>query len=842
MLVYLFDKVLFLSLAGGAAILAVGLFCTLGGKWLTCRWRYYIWLLPTLLLLLPVALPAIGAPSAPAVTVQAPAVVPDVSVGTPVGGDAHIAPPSVTIPQTVEMKPETAVTPAPPVRKTVDIPLLPILWLAGIAALSLWHLIERLRFRRFARRATDPAREWEMAILDELRSDIGLHKNIALRRFHGVGSPFLCGVLRPTVYLPAVELTQAELRRVLTHELTHCRRHDLAVKRLVRAVRVLHWYNPLVWLMERQMGTWCELSCDEAVVDALGHGERQEYGLTILKLMKGERSTAPVSAYLAEKEIKNRLEVIMREKHGGWARRVLAVGLSLALCLGCTALAAEVGAQNPNQNNGFVYTTTTFTEVWCSRSDLEPRTNRPGEEHAYIPGTGAANTATGTATLVDLPGNKRFSADVTVNLRQQLYGREYFSGPTKFRVEMTKLTGVSKEAGKWSGLFTVWQDGEVLFENMTGIVSGVPSLNGESITEVFVKKWNGVWFRLSMSFGLSGDQVAQSQGAEVGAEWAVENATDVQMYCLNFEGGRLDGTELDRESSNQSTYVSAALGQASFAKTLFPVGIPSRDGTPAQIFLRLDTAKSAYTTDGTVRGLFTAEDNFNTYVGEFNGTLSGLNGKIGETVKLRSDDGKTDMTFTLGELRDIDYRWTHSEQGYGQDGLAKEIYQPLAYAGITAWPHSVSAAELPFTLSWDKSGLALKFNGGTDWRWTAELFNEAGEDWFAYGTDKYAATHEGYPMFQDAYQCRRTEADAVGNTVTLPFADDKPDHYILRFGAYSTETGASTGYYEVELSTTPSGVLILKYYVRETIENPNVPADIAVDFVKSALPEWVFEA
>ena len=41
---------------------------------------------------------------------------------------------------------------------------------------------------------------------------------------------------------------------MLTHELTHLKRRDLAFKALLLVVRAVHWYNPAAWLLARLAG------------------------------------------------------------------------------------------------------------------------------------------------------------------------------------------------------------------------------------------------------------------------------------------------------------------------------------------------------------------------------------------------------------------------------------------------------------------------------------------------------------------------------------------------------------------------------------------------------------
>ncbi len=80
-----------------------------------------------------------------------------------------------------------------------------------------------------------------------------------------ISTPFVCGLLRPKIYLP-LGLSVQESRYILAHERTHIRRRDYLVKPLFFAALAIHWFNPLVYLAFFQMSRDMELSCDEAVL------------------------------------------------------------------------------------------------------------------------------------------------------------------------------------------------------------------------------------------------------------------------------------------------------------------------------------------------------------------------------------------------------------------------------------------------------------------------------------------------------------------------------------------------------------------------------------------------
>ncbi|RJG22496.1 hypothetical protein DQX05_17780 [Paenibacillus thiaminolyticus] len=47
-------------------------------------------------------------------------------------------------------------------------------------------------------------------------------------------------------------------------------------------VSAVHWMNPFVWFMLRQMKADRELACDACVLEALGEEEAVPYGMTII--------------------------------------------------------------------------------------------------------------------------------------------------------------------------------------------------------------------------------------------------------------------------------------------------------------------------------------------------------------------------------------------------------------------------------------------------------------------------------------------------------------------------------------------------------------------------------
>ena len=99
-----------------------------------------------------------------------------------------------------------------------------------------------------------------------------------------IPSPFVAGLLRPTIYLPE-ELLEPEqkphLEHVLLHELAHVRRGDLVAAGVCKAITLLYWFHPGVWWADRRLAALREQCCDQTVARAL-QGEVAAYRRTLL--------------------------------------------------------------------------------------------------------------------------------------------------------------------------------------------------------------------------------------------------------------------------------------------------------------------------------------------------------------------------------------------------------------------------------------------------------------------------------------------------------------------------------------------------------------------------------
>lgn len=168
-----------------------------------------------------------------------------------------------------------------------------------------------------------------------------LPANVAVYEKRGLPTPFVLGVFRPKVYLPA-GMGRAELQYILLHEGIHIRRGDHVVKIVSFVALCIHWFNPLVWaaffLSSRDM----EMSCDEAVLRRLGNGVKKDYSASLLNLAAGRKVLGGMPLAFAEGDTGSRIRNVLKWRK---PRRILiCAGSAAALAAAVFLLANPMGS------------------------------------------------------------------------------------------------------------------------------------------------------------------------------------------------------------------------------------------------------------------------------------------------------------------------------------------------------------------------------------------------------------------------------------------------------------------------------------------------------------------
>lgn len=290
----------------------------------------------TMLLLLPLAalaLPALqieafSAPeAAPATAAAAPAIAPEIA-----SSYQYVPGP--------ELKPSeiAAVDPQPVATSSIwddPTPLVLLAYLGGLLMVGGRLLLGLFMLRgwtRAARPVTDP--QW-LAALDRVR---GADDRVRLLVSDVVPSPLSWGWRRPVILIDPDTLDEPEeADAILAHEMAHVARRDWVVLMLTRVVAAVFWFNPLVWLLEREVVQQAEEAADS---EAAAYVEPARYAQTLLTWaqMNGgayaANSIAPKHSALG-KRIRAVLDRRERPRGSAWTK---------IAALTCVGLAAPIAA------------------------------------------------------------------------------------------------------------------------------------------------------------------------------------------------------------------------------------------------------------------------------------------------------------------------------------------------------------------------------------------------------------------------------------------------------------------------------------------------------------------
>ena len=325
------------------------------------RWLCRLWLILTALLLLPLRLVLPGVPAA-RVTIPAAwshvqtAVMESEMPDTLTAVSGNVA---ATVQQIAGTSPADAGSGHIILSQLSLLEILAVLWLTGVATVLAWQTIAWFAWRRRAvNGAASAGADWQEAGRQAMQA-VQLRRMPPLLASNAVRGPLTAGVLRPVLLVPGKVPAPADAALMLTHELTHLRRHDLAFKLLLTVVCGLHWYNPAVWLLARRAGRDIETACDEQVVAGQGSAFRAAYSDALLHAARMGRAPALTTGFaLSRKDWADRLRQLWDLTPKRRGRMPLAcLALAAVLAGGLVACGTAEPSDSPGQPNPVATTT-----------------------------------------------------------------------------------------------------------------------------------------------------------------------------------------------------------------------------------------------------------------------------------------------------------------------------------------------------------------------------------------------------------------------------------------------------------------------------------------------------
>ena len=241
-------------------------------------------------------------------------------------------------------------------------------WFIGVIGFTSYMIHSTIKLKRIIKNSSKVDDSNVYSVLEECKQLMNIKSNLILIETSIFRSPKIVGAIRPHIILPTgmiASLNKEDLRYILLHELAHLRRKDLYINWIIVLLQIAHWFNPLIWYAFYQMRQDREVACDASVLSLLKPDEYKSYGSAIISFLEKYSYTAYnyTTAGLASgrKHIKDRMSMIAsyrKETAAGFIG-----GTFLFLLLGCFVLTNATVAAGAIQVGEVPQKSTTYEDL-----------------------------------------------------------------------------------------------------------------------------------------------------------------------------------------------------------------------------------------------------------------------------------------------------------------------------------------------------------------------------------------------------------------------------------------------------------------------------------------------
>lgn len=199
------------------------------------------------------------------------------------------------------------------------------LWISVAVILLIRYFYKRLKVRRCLEQyiiKDIETKEYYEPFLKQAKI-----KNVRIAIIPEGRQSAIFGVIRPIMILPDAVLEEKTVAYMIQHEIKHYANYDLWLKFLVDLLVVIHWWNPIVYMMRKELSLAFELSNDYMVTRDMPEFEKLEYAQTLVQAAKLMSNQQAYDLNLTGGEcLETRIQMLLKEKTtGGVRNRLLAV-------------------------------------------------------------------------------------------------------------------------------------------------------------------------------------------------------------------------------------------------------------------------------------------------------------------------------------------------------------------------------------------------------------------------------------------------------------------------------------------------------------------------------------
>ncbi len=355
----IFLSIFGISVSIGLLVLVLILLAPFLNKRYAAKWKYLIWIFLALRLLIPFR--AVNGQFVMDMVLQrrTQTVSGTDEKNTDTPGDVVIPSQRIIVEIPTEMTAPIAVQPG---KSNINITVLDIVafvWMIGSLIFIAVHLISYSHYKRQVMKKGRIIEDVHiLSPMLKLKRELHIRRTIQAIEYQEAESPMIIGFFHPVLVLPKERYSFEELFFIFKHELVHLKRGDVYFKLLFVIANGVHWFNPSIWMMQKEAVIDMELSCDERVTQGTSYAVRKAYTETLLSMLHKQcvrRTILSTQFYGGTRIMKKRFKNILvkKGKKNGICilMGVVILTIGFGTLIGCSITKKDTGKENIGKEN-----------------------------------------------------------------------------------------------------------------------------------------------------------------------------------------------------------------------------------------------------------------------------------------------------------------------------------------------------------------------------------------------------------------------------------------------------------------------------------------------------------
>ncbi len=258
--------------------------------------------------------------------------------------------------------------------------VLAYIWLVVMGILTVKGICSRKKSQKHLKKHLEPICDQDiLEVYRQCSKKMGIQNPPELFTHPYISTPMLTGFFEPKIFLPSHFSCEKDLlSTVFLHELSHYKGKDLWVQCFGEVSKIIHWFNPAIYVLQKTRSFWCEVLCDQVVVEDFDKNQRINYAQSILFSAKKEELELLSVAKLSEGTwkpltMRNRLAMICQEQHhkkSKW-KGFLSRTLLVVFCAILLHFCFKIGEKAPIVDSVFPYVKELYPRIVIYYPDFQ---------------------------------------------------------------------------------------------------------------------------------------------------------------------------------------------------------------------------------------------------------------------------------------------------------------------------------------------------------------------------------------------------------------------------------------------------------------------------------------